>query len=52
MARAPVITVLSQKGGAGKTTVTMQLAARLARRGRTIEVVDLDAVVAALVSEH
>lgn len=43
MARAPVITVLSQKGGAGKTTVTMQLAAGLARRGRTIEVVDLDA---------
>ena len=42
MARAPVITVVSQKGGAGKSTVTMQLAAGLARRGRRVEVVDLD----------
>lgn len=42
MARGPVITVVSQKGGAGKSTITMQLAAGLARRGRIIEVVDLD----------
>ncbi|HPR05831.1 MAG TPA: ParA family partition ATPase [Denitromonas sp.] len=42
MARAPIITLISQKGGAGKTTVTMQLAAGLARRGRKVEVVDLD----------
>ncbi|MCB1959363.1 MAG: ParA family protein [Rhodocyclaceae bacterium] len=43
MARAPIITLVSQKGGAGKSTVTMQLAAGLARRGRRVEVVDLDA---------
>ncbi len=43
MARAPVITLVSQKGGAGKSTVTMQLAAGLARRGRHVEVCDLDA---------
>jgi len=42
MTRAPVITLVSQKGGAGKSTVTMQLAAGLARRGRKVEVVDLD----------
>ncbi|MFV0662569.1 ParA family partition ATPase [Denitromonas sp.] len=42
MARAPIVTLISQKGGAGKTTVTMQLAAGLARRGRRVEVVDLD----------
>lgn len=43
MARGPIITLVSQKGGAGKSTITMQLAAGLARRGRRIEVVDLDA---------
>jgi len=43
MARGPIITLVSQKGGAGKSTLTMQLAAGLARRGRKIEVVDLDA---------
>lgn len=43
MARAPIVTLVSQKGGAGKTTVAMQLAAGLARRGRKVEVVDLDA---------
>ena len=42
MARAPVITLVSQKGGAGKSTVAMQLAAGLARRGRSVEVCDLD----------
>lgn len=33
--------VINQKGGAGKTTVAMNVAAGLARRGRTV-VVDLD----------
>lgn len=36
-----VIAVVNQKGGTGKTTVTMNLAAGLARRGRTL-VVDGD----------
>ncbi len=43
MARAPVIALVSQKGGAGKSTVTMQLAAGFARRGKRVEIVDLDA---------
>ena len=42
MARAPVIALVSQKGGAGKSTVTMQLAAGLVRRGKRVEIVDLD----------
>ena len=37
-----VIALLSQKGGAGKTTVTMQLAAGLAAKGFAVGVVDLD----------
>lgn len=36
-----VIAVVNQKGGTGKTTLTMNLAAGLARRGRTL-VVDAD----------
>lgn len=36
-----VIAVINQKGGAGKTTLSMNLAAGLARRGDTI-VIDLD----------
>jgi chromosome partitioning protein len=36
-----IIAVINQKGGAGKTTLTMNLAAGLARRGETV-VVDLD----------
>lgn len=41
-ARSPrVIAVINQKGGAGKTTVAMNLAAGFARRGDTV-VVDLD----------
>ncbi|QID17897.1 AAA family ATPase [Nitrogeniibacter mangrovi] len=43
MARAPVITLVSQKGGAGKSTLTMQLAAGLARHGKQVEIGDLDA---------
>lgn len=39
---AKVITVCNQKGGAGKTTVSMQLAASLARRGLRLLVVDAD----------
>ena len=42
MARPAVITVVSQKGGAGKSTLTMQLAAGLARVGRRVAIVDLD----------
>lgn len=41
-ARSPrVFAVINQKGGAGKTTVAMNLAAGLARRGASV-VVDLD----------
>lgn len=36
-----VISISNQKGGAGKTTLTMNLAAGLARRGRTL-VIDAD----------
>ncbi|MCA1979475.1 MAG: ParA family protein [Thiobacillus sp.] len=36
-----IIAVINQKGGAGKTTLAMNLAAGLARRGETV-VVDLD----------
>lgn len=42
MAKPRVITVLSQKGGAGKSTLTMQLAGGLARKGRTVAIIDLD----------
>ena len=42
MTRPAVITVVSQKGGAGKSTLTMQLAAGLARVGRRVAIVDLD----------
>ena len=36
------IVVFNQKGGVGKTTKTLNLAALLARRGRTPLVIDLD----------
>jgi chromosome partitioning protein len=42
MARGKVVALVSQKGGAGKTTVTMQLAAGLQRVGRKVRVIDLD----------
>lgn len=42
MAKSRVITVLSQKGGAGKSTLTMQLAGGLARSGRRVAIIDLD----------
>jgi chromosome partitioning protein len=38
----PRIVVFNQKGGVGKTTTTLNLAALLARRGRTPLVIDLD----------
>ncbi|HEX8833186.1 MAG TPA: ParA family partition ATPase [Abditibacteriaceae bacterium] len=39
---ARIITVCNQKGGSGKTTVTMQLTGALARRGFSCLVVDAD----------
>ncbi len=39
---AKIISMAQQKGGAGKTTVTMTLAAELAKRGHRVLVVDAD----------
>src|SRR5215213_5052859 len=39
---ANIITVCNQKGGSGKTTLSMQLAGALARRGNKVLVVDAD----------
>lgn len=39
---AKIITVVNQKGGSGKTTVSMQLAGALSRRGHRVLVVDAD----------
>jgi chromosome partitioning protein len=39
---AKIITVCNQKGGSGKTTLSMQLAGALARRGNKVLVVDAD----------
>lgn len=40
--KARRVALLSQKGGAGKTTMTMQLAAEFSRRGYAVAVADLD----------
>lgn len=37
-----IIAVVNQKGGAGKTTITMQLAGALSKRGKKVLVVDAD----------
>lgn len=42
MKRSKLVALISQKGGAGKTTVTMQLAAGLAERGFSVAIADLD----------
>ncbi len=39
---AKIITVANQKGGAGKTTISMQLAGALGKRGQKVLVVDAD----------
>lgn len=39
---AKIISVVNQKGGTGKTTVSMNLAGALARRGRRVCVIDAD----------
>ncbi len=39
---AKIITICNQKGGSGKTTLSMQLAGALARRGGKVLVVDAD----------
>ena len=41
--KAKIIAVVNQKGGAGKTTVAMQMAGSLCRRGYKVMVVDADA---------
>lgn len=41
--RTPVLCITSPRGGAGRTTVTLNLAVSLARRGRRVTVVDADA---------
>lgn len=40
--KAKIVAVVNQKGGAGKTTLTMQLAGTLGRRGHRVLVVDAD----------
>ncbi len=39
---AKIISVVNQKGGSGKTTISMQLAGTLARRNKRVLVVDAD----------
>lgn len=42
MTRPAVITFANQKGGVGKTTLTVSVAAELSRRGKRVLVIDLD----------
>src|SRR5205814_5729609 len=38
----PVVSIINYKGGVGKTTLTANIGAELARRGRRVLLVDLD----------
>ena len=39
---APVVAVVGRKGGVGKTTAACEIAAAVARQGRTVLVIDYD----------
>ena len=41
-AKSAIVTIAQQKGGAGKTTVAVQLATALRQAGRSVAVVDID----------
>src|SRR5215468_6527261 len=42
MAGPPVVSVINYKGGVGKTTLTANIGAELANRGRKVLLIDLD----------
>ncbi|HRY22888.1 MAG TPA: ParA family protein, partial [Geminicoccaceae bacterium] len=40
--QAAIVTIAQQKGGAGKTTLAIQLATAMRQAGRSVAVVDID----------